>query len=413
MPAKKQKTTAEPISVTASTSVDFAFSEAQIELALALISTCLADDLDGAKVLVGQGADAWVQDSEGWTALHCAASVGNTEMINLLLRSGNAVWSITDNLGNTAGDLAYSLNEGDAYEALLAEGVRSELIKSAMEEAAKASKTAATASDDEMDGDDEVEGEEDEAEPKLSTASDNETFLKSSLIFTTDKSGQEICVDKEGNGVMMGWEKGIMQATVKAILEDFLERKTQSVEEVAEEELNVVNVGFGLGIIDSFLQDYRPTNHLIIEPHPDVLGHARSKGWYEKPGVRFYEGTWQQYLADLESEKEPYTAFDGVYFDTYSEHYSDLHAFFDVLPNMLRSPASKFSFFHGLGATSRLFYDVYTSVSELHLREIGLETRWEEVELEGEGEGGAWEGVERRYWGDVGPYRLPVCWLDF
>mgnify|MGYP001583650548 FL=1 len=163
-----------------------------------------------------------------------------------------------------------------------------------------------------------------------------------------------------------------------------------------------------------------------------MLAHARAKGWFDKPGVRFYEGTWQAYLADLESTVEPYVAFDGVYFgawasiqalptaltalffaDTYSEHYSHLHTFFDVLPNLLRGPESKFSFFHGLGATSRSLYDVYTSVAELHLREIGLETRWEEVNLEGEGEGGLWEGVERRYWGDVGPYRLPICWLDF
>jgi hypothetical protein len=30
-----------------------------------------------------------------------------------------------------------------------------------------------------------------------------------------------------------------------------------------------------------------------------------------------------------------------------SEHYRDLHAFFDHLPNLLRGPESRFSFFHG------------------------------------------------------------------
>lgn len=98
--------------------------------------------------------------------------------------------------------------------------------------------------------------------------------------------------------------------------------------------------------------------------------------------------------------------------DTYSEHYRDLHAFFDSLPNLLRSPSSRFSFFHGLGATSRFFYDVYTEVSEVHLREMGLTTEWSEVEV-GAGAVGVWEGTERRYWSaEVGAYRLPICWME-
>ncbi|KAL8287554.1 hypothetical protein RQP46_003412 [Phenoliferia psychrophenolica] len=398
MPAKRQKTARtstvdKPVSVsTAAPDAAFGFSDAAEALALALLDACLAEDMDRVHELVREGADAWVQDSQGWTALHCAASVGSTDLIEFLLRSGNAVWSITDNLGLTAGDVAYSLNEAAAYEALLAEGVRSELIKAAM------GAVFGAAPEDDDDEDEEV-GED--GEKKLSTASDNATFLKSKLVFVKDKTGQEICLDVEGNGVMMGWEKGIMEKTAREMLVDFETRRGRSAADLEGDdvELNVVNVGFGLGIMDTFLQEYRPTTHLIIEPHPDVLAHARSHGWYSKPGVRFYEGTWQAYLADLESTKEPYVAFDAVYFDTYSEHYAHLHAFFDALPNLLRGPDSKFSFFHGLGATSRSFYDVFTSVSELHLREIGLETKWEEVELDD--------------WGDVGPYRLPVCWLDF
>lgn len=71
--------------------------------------------------------------------------------------------------------------------------------------------------------------------------------------------------------------------------------------------------------IDTYLQEYKPTTHLIIEPHPDVLAHARETGWFDKPGVRFYPGTWQAYLKDLEDEKEPYLCFDAVYF---GEHIS-------------------------------------------------------------------------------------------
>lgn len=117
--------------------------------------------------------------------------------------------------------------------------------------------------------------------------------------------------------------------------------------------------------------------------------------------------------------------------DTYSENYADLHRFFELLPDILStSPSARFSFFHGLGATSRLLYDVYTSVSEMHLREIGLQTAWEEVDVvEGAGEGivGRWESTgasaadertrgegEKKYWREemVGRYRLPICRLE-
>lgn len=159
------------------------------------------------------------------------------------------------------------------------------------------------------------------------------------------------------------------------------------------------------------MQRARPSKHLIIEPHPDVLAHARRKGWFNRHNVRFYEGTWQQYLEALEDEREEYVAWDSIYFDTYSEHYRDLHAFFDCLPNLLRGPDARFSFFHGLGATCRFFYDVYTAVAELHLQETGLRTEWHEVDA-GLVEA-TWQGTEKRYWGDVGPYRMPVCALDF
>lgn len=66
--------------------------------------------------------------------------------------------------------------------------------------------------------------------------------------------------------------------------------------------------------VDTFLQEYAPTQHLIIEPHPDVLAFARENGWFDKPGVRFFEGTWKDYFRALEEGKEEYVAWDGVYF---------------------------------------------------------------------------------------------------
>lgn len=44
------------------------------------------------------------------------------------------------------------------------------------------------------------------------------------------------------------------------------------------------------------------------------------------------------------------------------------------------------------------------------MKEIGLDTEWDEVDVSDAV--GSWEGVERRYWGEVGPYRLPICKLS-
>lgn len=244
---------------------------------------------------------------------------------------------------------------------------------------------------------------------KPSTASDNKAFLKSRLRYETDENGEERCIDEEGNGVMMGWELPIMQETARLLAQDRDINDTEA-------EFAVLNVGFGLGLVDAELQKYKPTRHVIIEPHPDVLAHARKKGWYDIPGVEFFEGTWREYLAAFEAGDQ-LAEFDAIYvrlhffqvmrghhlisslpqFDTFSEHYADLHAFFEELPNLLKDETSRFSFFHGLGATSMSFYEVYTHVSEMHLGEIGLKTEWYEVDMNSTDKGQVtWEGIVRR-----------------
>jgi protein arginine N-methyltransferase 2 len=97
----------------------------RLALALRLIDAVLEhDDVLVRKLLRDEKADCWVQDKQGWTALHAAAcewnaasggirredkisqfmsaariDTGNVEHVKLLLRQGNAVWALTDNLG--------------------------------------------------------------------------------------------------------------------------------------------------------------------------------------------------------------------------------------------------------------------------------------------------------------------------
>lgn len=186
------------------------------------------------------------------------------------------------------------MNHLEAYEALLGEGVRAEMLRAVLE-ATSTSEDSPTAEEEEEEGEEEDDGpvastsgtqpDADMLEveepgtatgPKLSTASDNATFLASRLVFTHDAAGQPVALDAEGNGVMMGWEAGIMRRTADALCEAAWGdrrtrgRKTASGESSAggvspdratwerfraEEErgerepLRVMNVGFGLGIV--------------------------------------------------------------------------------------------------------------------------------------------------------------------
>ena len=129
--------------------------------------------------------------------------------------------------------------------------------------------------------------------------------------------------------------------------------------------------------IDTLFQDLptKPSLHVIIEPHPDVLKHMRDRRWFEKEGVRILQGKWQDFM---ESEDLlGVGGFDVIYTDTFSEDYAgmlhataisgdertlsstyvpELHRFFGHVPDLLEGPDSRFSFFNGLGATSTVPY---------------------------------------------------------
>lgn len=115
---------APPVQITGSDEAPIDLEE-RVALALRLIDAVCDGDDRLVKVLVNdEHADCWIQDAQGWTALHAAAraclcvlssapcparassprapehtDTGSVEHIKLLLRKGNAVWSIPDNLG--------------------------------------------------------------------------------------------------------------------------------------------------------------------------------------------------------------------------------------------------------------------------------------------------------------------------
>ncbi|KAG6911127.1 hypothetical protein DXG01_003867 [Tephrocybe rancida] len=307
--------------------------QALADLGELLITSIIADEsTEAILAMIDAGAPLWYQnDAEGMSALHAAAYMQNSELAKILIDHG-ALWNAVDSLKNTAGDISLSFNDLATYNIIRDTGIRSELLLSLLSSKASIENSSSLVL----------------KEVDTSAIGSTSAFLSSKLTYVKDEYDQDICLLKVGDedvGVMMGWEQGIMERTVEALCVDH--PNTQ--------DLKVLNIGFGLGIIDTLFrslpsQPSQPSQHVIIEPHPDVLQYMKDRGWYEKPGVTILEGKWQDYL-DSDSILGV-GGFDVIYTDTFSEDYGDLHQFFERLPDLLAGPESRVSFFNGLGATN-------------------------------------------------------------
>ncbi|KAE9382170.1 arginine N-methyltransferase 2 [Stipitochalara longipes BDJ] len=329
-----------------------------------------------------------------------------------------AIWNDLDKNDETPGCLAWRLGQKELYQMCVNAGVRAEMLLGLM------------GGYEPLAGED---SEEDEVEPELETTEgengtngdthteehelavgpaeealevekkdvNSEDYLKSELTFT-----DTALLDEDSNGVMMAWETDIMRKSVDLLLPSLPPGK------------RILNIGFGMGIIDRMFADTKPATHHIIEAHPAVLAKLQQpdsdfgKAWEESAEEGKYKvhaGKWQTVCTQLLEAGEVY---DAIYFDTFGEDYSQLKLFFtEIVPGLLDAEG-KFGFFNGLGADRRVCYDVYGKVVELDLCEAGMDVEWTDVEVpveemgkEGEGE---WKGVRRRYW-TLGVYRLPVA----
>lgn len=319
--------------------------------------------------MVSDGADiCYNGDDLGRTPLHHAAEHGHKEIVEWLL-SERHPYNLLDKQEVSAGELALKNDHKDIYEVLVSEGTRAELLIRALK---------ASFGDD----DDEEKG------------APNEDYLQQKLHYDDNK-----LLDENNDAVMMGWEAPLMVEHAKVMC--------------PREGLDVLNVGFGLGLIDTELQKYKPRNHYIIEAHPDVYEHMKKLGWDKKPGVTILFGRWQDVVPTLTQ------TFDGIFFDTYGgssskknrcdikrrvevahlyvipEFYDDLRAFHDAVPNILNSDGI-YTWFNGLGATNQFFHDIYCRVSEIDLHEFGLDTEYVEIPIGTADEKGVWDGVRQR-----------------
>tara|TARA_B110000285_G_scaffold234874_1_gene313464 strand:- start:61 stop:744 length:684 start_codon:yes stop_codon:yes gene_type:complete len=154
-------------------------------------------------------------------------------------------------------------------------------------------------------------------------------YLDQKLTFDGNKS----IYDGYGKPVMMDWEAEWMDESAKII---------------CSKGGRVLNIGFGLGIIDTFIQTYPVEAHYICEPHPDILKKMKTEGWYNKPNVHVIPFTWQEGLKEGFKEK-----FDSIYFDAYdmlNPHDAGGQGFFEefipLLPKLLKKDGI-FSFWAG------------------------------------------------------------------
>ena len=173
-------------------------------------------------------------------------------------------------------------------------------------------------------------------------------YIQQILTYTEDGR----LMDETGQAVMMEWERPIME---------------QAAQVITRNGGRVLNVGFGMGIIDTEIEKYPITEHWIIEPHLDVYTKMLNDGWHLKPHVTILYGDWQYYMKFLPE-------FDGIYIDTWDEQIWD---FLKNTPNMLKK-GGVLSFFNnprgdekGLHM-SQEEYDILSRICQIDYETIEL-----------------------------------------
>ncbi|XP_058069955.1 protein arginine N-methyltransferase 2 [Magnolia sinica] len=307
---------------------------------------------DGAKArdLIASGVDVSYFDGQGMTPLMHAAHQGHASIVEALLEAG-APWNALSPSNLSAGDFAMELGHQEAFDLLLNAGIQAELVLGTI-----ARTTNKEGGDLNVD------------------------YLEERVVFSEDR-----LMDSNSKAVMMAWEKPLMEAHAKAICCGGG---------------HVLNIGFGMGLVDTAIQQYAPTTHTIIEAHPEVYDRMLRSGWGDKDNVKIIFGRWQDVLPQLES-------YDGIFFDTYGEYYEDLREFHQHLPKLLK-PGGIYSFFNGLCGGNAFFHMVYCQLVSLELGNSGYSTQFIPLPVKDCLGEEVWKGVKQKYW-QLDTYYLPVC----
>ena len=152
-----------------------------------------------------------------------------------------------DKNNESPGCLARRLGQTELYETIKMSGVYAEVLLNYVERSEK----------------------DDDKEEEVEEGGLHKKYLRSELEYD-DSLG--VLLDDEGAPVMMKWESEIMMKTAEMLVP-------------VPGRGRVLNVGFGMGIVDGYLQERRPESHVIIEAHSAVIKRMKETGWGKKPGV--------------------------------------------------------------------------------------------------------------------------------
>lgn len=338
------------------------------------------------------------------------------DMVSTLFEYG-AGWCLTDINNDTPGCILIKrkLNNTAVYDQIVDAGVRAELLLRKVSDF----DVEFIEPEDQLDGNvaenadanaseqsENIPGAAESDEIPLDTAGNQSDYLKSRLEYTEDA----LITKDAKDGVMMSWETDLMKLGCETIVE-----KGKYLEENEEDlEINVLNIGFGMGIIDTMIQAKAPTHHYICEAHPDVLKKLKDDGWFEKKNVTILSGRWQDTLDDLLSQGNVF--FNGIYYDTFSEHYSDMLELFNFIVGLLK-PHGVFSFFNGLGADRQVIYEVYKKLVTIDLNNYGLECKFTAINLPEstlkKDDKSVWDDVKRSYWSCPVYYHPEIKFIDY
>ncbi|KAG7667230.1 hypothetical protein Ndes2526B_g04267 [Nannochloris sp. 'desiccata'] len=333
-----------------------------------LMEACRSGDLVLVQSLLEADADVtYSNPDDGVTPLMIAAEGGHIPVITVLLEAG-APWNAQDKDGHTAGEYATSSGNRETLPVLLDWAVTAELLLSSISDGSDAK----------------IVGEK-----KRKTA-ESESYLGQKLRYVDGK-----LLDEDNEAVMMGWEAPLMVHHADIIC--------ASGGGAGGGCGDVLNVGFGLGIIDEEIQKRNPRSHTIIEAHPDVYARMLELGWDKKPGVKILFGKWQDVVGKLEDH-----SLDGIFWDTYAEYYEDMRIWHKELPRLLR-PNGVYTFFNGLAPDNLFFHLVYGEIARRELNALGFSVKYDAVPIDASSEE-IWEGVANRYW-NFTVYFVPTCVL--
>jgi len=330
---------------------------------------------------------ASIQEEEtGLSPLMAAARNGQLEICRILLDEG-APWNAVDRQGKCAGNYATENEHWDVVNLLVDAGTQAELILGASIRLAMKSDTN-QGDDDHEDAYDLTKENKDSNKPVELEPCSKPDYLQRNVRYNAENT---LLLDDDDDAVMMQWERPLMDAHASIITSN------------GRKGTVVLNIGFGLGIIDTALQKYDLALHVIIEAHPTVHQKMINDGWGKKSNVRICFGRWQEELPKLLDEG---ISFDGMFYDTYAESFTDLEDFHTLVSKGLKKPDGIYSFFNGLAPDNIFFHGVACQCVKVQLEQMGFEVEFAQCEIQVDEK--EWNGVRRKYWFGRETYYLPI-----